>query len=340
MSTAEAELYELIAAYQLGLGIQAWASEVQASVPQAVKVDNTAALGLASTAPGTWKTRHLRARARFLRQEVLAQRVTLHHEPGEGQPADLGTKPVPAPRLSVLRELWNMVTAEDFGQGQREGRMSQIIVAPRLEAVKIMALMVVLTMAQGAKAERAHKNPTELDGSVEFYVCVGVCGVALVAIWELVKKIMGWLLGAHDETAVKKGKRLLRIRDQTARALHQELKNLEPEAAPRTSEAEVPRTATSSESTSSATSGQGAFRVDAPNEAITDSQAARLRLDFRCLPKSFVMSEHGDRVHVHAGCYGLRHANQAKLRIVKYCQCCAEHYPLYYRRPQGDPLLG
>ena len=92
LSVAEAELYEGVSAVQLGLGVGAMLKELGLCPVLHLKIDNTAAQGLASEAPGSWKTRHLRLRARFLRQEVAAQRLLISHIPGNFQKADLGTK--------------------------------------------------------------------------------------------------------------------------------------------------------------------------------------------------------------------------------------------------------
>ena len=67
LSVAEAELYEGVAAVQLGLGVSAMVSEFGPTPLMHLRTDNAAAQGLASEAPGSWKTRHLRVRARFLR---------------------------------------------------------------------------------------------------------------------------------------------------------------------------------------------------------------------------------------------------------------------------------
>ena len=62
--------------------------------PLALRVDNTAACGLATTSPGSWKTRHLKVKARHLRMETSEGRIKVIHTPGDVQVADMGTKPV------------------------------------------------------------------------------------------------------------------------------------------------------------------------------------------------------------------------------------------------------
>ena len=106
---AEAELYEGVSAVQLGLGVGAMLKELGMAPVLHLKIDNTAAQGLASEAPGSWKTRHLRLRARFLRQEVAAQRLLISHIPGELQKADLGTKSFDVPKFRTLLSLWKIM---------------------------------------------------------------------------------------------------------------------------------------------------------------------------------------------------------------------------------------
>ncbi|CAE7215197.1 GIP, partial [Symbiodinium necroappetens] len=109
LSVAEAELYEGVAAVQLGLGVGAMMSEVAVYPVMHLRIDNAAAQGLASQAPGSWKTRHLRVRARFLRQEVSAQRLVITHVPGSLQKADIGTKGFDLPKFKELMSLWGIL---------------------------------------------------------------------------------------------------------------------------------------------------------------------------------------------------------------------------------------
>ena len=85
LSVAEAELYEVVAGFQQGLSIKSCVEEVIPNTGVRMRVDNTAALGLASTSPGSWRTRHLRVRARFIRQETAEGRLELSHTPGEAR---------------------------------------------------------------------------------------------------------------------------------------------------------------------------------------------------------------------------------------------------------------
>ncbi|CAE7319100.1 GIP [Symbiodinium sp. CCMP2592] len=114
LSTAESELIEAVAAVQLQAGISSLTSEINASeIHLLLLVDNSAAVGLCTDAPGTWRTRYLRVRAGALRELVREGVLVIRHIPGLLQKADLGTKGFDAVRLFELLELWGLVQRED-----------------------------------------------------------------------------------------------------------------------------------------------------------------------------------------------------------------------------------
>ena len=344
LSVAEAELYEVVAGFQQGLSIKAWIEEVIPNTNVRMRVDNTAALGLASTSPGSWRTRHLRVRARFLRQEAAEGRLDLAHTPGERQAADLGTKAVSAQRLQQLLQLWRMGSAEEFLGSVCQGPLDAEV------AIKLMTVILVCSSLTCAEAKNPNdKPPMQVDGSLEFYGSILVCGLAMLGVWEFLRWIVNKMCCSRDEASILRARRLLRIRDQTARALRQELATLTPEASldiqGEEGEHQAPSSGTSVRSVGHPehVPARGSAEPDpamlGPSD-ITEAEARRRNYTFRCLPPPFFMSEHGERVHVRQDCFGLRNANKAKLKRVPYCTCCAEKYPLYYRTPDGDPLLG
>ena len=60
-----------------------------------VKRDNTAAVSIASSATGAWRTRHLKVRAAHLRWKLHASLWELKYQPGRDLIADVGTKALP-----------------------------------------------------------------------------------------------------------------------------------------------------------------------------------------------------------------------------------------------------
>ncbi|CAE7221013.1 RE1 [Symbiodinium sp. CCMP2456] len=169
LSVAEAELYEGVSAVQLGLEIEALLKELQEEPVMVLRIDNQAAQGLASESPGSWKTRHLRVRARFLRQETLAKRLLIIHVPGGKQRADLGTKAFDLPRFRVLLGLWNMVPWVETAN-------TAVKTVSTLTSKK--ALLFVMICLMLVKGVQGHKEALPLDGSVEFYFIVVVLVIA------------------------------------------------------------------------------------------------------------------------------------------------------------------
>ena len=146
LSAAEAELVELVNASQQAAGLQAWVEEVSpqdAGKPLILRVDNTAACGLATTSPGSWKTRHLKVKARHLRFETHEGRIKVVHTPGEVQAADMGTKPVPMARLVDLRKLWGMCSAEDFETDEEEVIVRSLRGGDYYDLLRMMAWMMM-----------------------------------------------------------------------------------------------------------------------------------------------------------------------------------------------------
>ena len=343
LSAAEAELVELVNASQQAAGLQAWVEEVSpqdAGKPLILRVDNTAACGLATTSPGSWKTRHLKVKARHLRFETNEGRIRVVHTPGEVQAADMGTKPVPMARLVDLRKLWGMCSAEDFEADEEEVIVRSLRGGDYYDLLRMMAWMMMVSKIPGTKAAGIyHKTPLDYDGSVEFYVLLVIGGIALLAVWEAMKWLVNKVFGP-DEATLQKARRLLRIRDQAARALQEELDSMsasssDPMGGPKVDKEERPLPATTMEPmmTSSATT-RPTVRVENDPDLQAAMSVARNN-DYRRLRTNFVMSEYGDRLHVIPDCHGLRHANKNKLKKIQICHYCDGHYPLSYRVVEG-----
>ena len=144
-------------------------------------------------------------------------------EPG----ADLGTKPVLAQRLQQLLQVLGMTTAEEFLADIGAGS------TPKIENEAVIKLLMVLVMCSsvvGSEAkDAAPKPPLPVDGSLEFYISIVVCGIAMLGVWELLRWLVQTVCCSRDEATILRSRRLLRIRDQAARALRQELAALTPE---------------------------------------------------------------------------------------------------------------
>ncbi|CAE7391023.1 unnamed protein product [Symbiodinium necroappetens] len=351
LSAAEAELVELVNASQQAAGLQAWVQEAapeDSGKPLILRVDNTAACGLATTAPGSWKTRHLKVKARHLRFETNEGRIKVVHTPGEVQVADMGTKPVPMARLVDLRKLWGMCSAEDFDAEEEEVVIRSLRGGDYYDLL-MMAWMMMVSKIPGVKATGIYsKKPLDYDGSVEFYVLLLVGGIALLAVWEALKWVMQRCFG-EDEATVAKARRLLRIRNQASKALQQELESMSASSSdPINVEKPVVSTpklaATPLSEVSQGPMSEATRTTRSSTRAPEDDPDLRAALDnareggFQRLRTSFVMSEHGDRLHLVADCHGLRHANKSRLRKMQVCYYCDGHFPLSYKVLQGRTI--
>ena len=108
LSTAEAELTDIIDGMVAGESIHVILQEVFPDVPKVLKTDNMPALSILTGDGGSWRTRHLRLRPAYARQSVSAGEWTLQHVPGELMVADIGTKPLTAARFEFLKVCMGM----------------------------------------------------------------------------------------------------------------------------------------------------------------------------------------------------------------------------------------
>ena len=121
LSTAEAELTEIIEGMVAGESIHVILQELFPDAPKVLKTDNMPALSILTGDGGSWRTRHLRLRAAYARQSVFAGEWALQHVPGEFMVADIGTKPLTAARFESLKlESKSEVEVEE-GKVRKEG---------------------------------------------------------------------------------------------------------------------------------------------------------------------------------------------------------------------------
>ena len=342
LSAAEAELVELLNASQQAAGLQAWVGEASSEdgeEPLVLKVDNTAACGLATTAPGSWKTRHLKVKARHLRMESNEGRIKVIHTPGEVQVADMGTKPVPVARLVELRRLWEMCTAEEFDVKEKEVIIQSLQGPDYYDLLRMFVWLMIVSKAPVSEAAEAYsKKPLDYDGSFEFYGILMVAGVAFLGVWEMLKWCAHRCFG-DDEATVAKARRLLR--NQASKALQEELASMsasssdpmftEPERGPTTTtQRTVPQTPVEVNLPTTTLASRSSGRVEIDPDLRAALNTAR-NGQFQRLRTPLVMSEHGDRVHLVEGCHGLRPANKNKLKRLQICYYCDGHFPLSYK---------
>ncbi|CAE7456081.1 RE1 [Symbiodinium microadriaticum] len=134
-------------------------------------VDNTSAAAMLAGGPGSQRTRHLKIRANYVREEVEQGRLIVRHTPGSMQLADLSTKMQSKLRLHQLLQLWGFV-----------GLATNVLQEMKL---KILAALMVLAQCicpARAQADEHKENPSlskkvaqgeEAGASVP--VCISCC---------------------------------------------------------------------------------------------------------------------------------------------------------------------
>ena len=166
--------------------------------------------------------------------------------------------------------------------------------------------------------------------------------VASIALWEAVKWILEWIsLRRSGTVSEARGARRLRRLQQT---ISEEVARYDLDAPEEVLGERTPRS--SSTTRSSSTPRPASMRRTTP----TRSPPMRSRSSWEPTPTvgvvsvgiqtepmqdgyhefrgPFVMSEHGDRVHYHPACHGLRNA-MTRRRQVTLCQYCERQQGLY-----------
>ncbi|CAE6930701.1 GIP [Symbiodinium sp. CCMP2592] len=118
-SSAETELLAASEGATLTYSIDAMLSDVGiVPLSREVRVDNSAAITLASEEGGSWRTRHLKVRAAALRQRIQEGWARIAYCPGEWQLADGLTKILPSKRMEMLMRRWGLGRKEDLPRGE------------------------------------------------------------------------------------------------------------------------------------------------------------------------------------------------------------------------------
>ena len=120
-STAESELLEILEGGVLAEAVRVVVEEI---LERAVRCwqysDSASAIAIVGGDSASWRTRHLRKRARYMRWRVLSGDVILRHTPGNGMIADLGTKALAALKLEELKKAMGMTDRQIKTEKEKE----------------------------------------------------------------------------------------------------------------------------------------------------------------------------------------------------------------------------
>ncbi len=154
LSTAEAELLEVVESLTMGESVAVVANELG---PEVVSEG------------GSWRTRHLRIRSAFARSTIQQGNWAIHHVPGLNMVADVGTKALSSQRLGFLKKLMGM-TSEFQSEGgealisnyQEEKNVSSTSKELMDQAVKVLTVAALLDVAR-AEDENFTKDEEEFE---------------------------------------------------------------------------------------------------------------------------------------------------------------------------------
>ena len=108
-STAESELLEILEGGVLAEAVRVVAEELlERSIRCWQYSDSSSAIAIVSGETASWRTRHLRKRARYMRWRTINGDIILRHLPGSIMVADLGTKALAAAKLQELKKAMGM----------------------------------------------------------------------------------------------------------------------------------------------------------------------------------------------------------------------------------------
>ena len=152
LSTAEAELVGITTLFGELQALEPLVCEIQGS-PLALQMhsDSQAAIAICTTTTSNWRTRHPRLRASFIKEMLESGKYGLRHVKGESMKADIGTKPLAAPRFQQLVSSLGMTEPAKMtvkGLRRLDGALEE----------KVRVLLTCLVVASLLSPAEAHAN--------------------------------------------------------------------------------------------------------------------------------------------------------------------------------------
>ena len=210
LSVMEAELYAATQGCTLLKSVQALVTELfPTALTCVLAVDNTSAVAMLAGGPGSQRTRHLKIRANYVREEVEQGRLIVRHTPGSMQLADLSTKMQSKLRLHQLLQLWGFV-----------GFATNV-----LQEMKLKILAALMVLAQCICPARAQANelkePLPTTTWDEAVVTMIVVAIVAVLVWEALRFVYRRILRCRRRWL--KAKRLEQVSQFASTAARREI---------------------------------------------------------------------------------------------------------------------
>ena len=257
LSTAESELVAGLDAVVALQSAEAMLSDFGITgLDKTLRVDSQSALAIA-VGQGSWRTRHLRVRANYLREQYESGEIIPVYCPGAEQAADLLTKALAAARITELAAIWGLLDhslvarhAGAVADAQPHSAGAGALVQQDLQlstlAVLLAFMQFVGAASQGDEELEDISIPVSLNTDLMLAVSIVCIGICFIAVWEFLKwcfetacssRLSGWGLSSVSR---RKARKLQRLRHQTAQAIEAELLAREEAASSSTSRPSQP----------------------------------------------------------------------------------------------------
>ena len=187
-STAEAELVEVMEGAVTTEALRLMIEEVLDGPVRCWQfTDSSSALTIIIGDTASWRTRHLRKRARFLRWKALRGDVLMRHQPGAEMVADMGTKPLASVKLKEHKQRLGMILQEESTKVKEEkiqgGRESESQDGRKLRLALMMALLA-RGKAQPSQEEQ-RSDQKEFEKMMVVYTILVIVGAIVVQkLWK------------------------------------------------------------------------------------------------------------------------------------------------------------
>ena len=199
-SSCEAELLSVTtgsnyAVAHVGLARELWQCEPNVVVAN----DNLSAITVINSPTTSWRTRHLKIRARVLRERSDMKLLVFVHTSGEGNGADIGTKALGSQRIKHLMGVLGLSGETQAGGDPRPEdatpSTAKVGITPHVQAcLRAVLLACCLCGAQSAESAPSTRSAKEEDWSLLFLMVL--VSISSIAVWEGLRACVRWCLGA------------------------------------------------------------------------------------------------------------------------------------------------
>ena len=182
-STAEAELVEVMEGAVTTEALRVMVEEVVGGPIRCWQfTDSSSALTIIIGDTASWRTRHLRKRARFLRWKAVRGDVLMRHQPGAEMVADMGTKPLSAVKMKEHKLRLGMSIQEPEEKIKKSPQQKDQW-KPREEGGRLKLALLMAMIARGKAEEdqeETAKGGRELESVIIIYTILVVVVTLMV----------------------------------------------------------------------------------------------------------------------------------------------------------------